>query len=231
MAALGQWIDAKDLKLGDRLDDVDGGTAILESISRELHPEGIPVFNFEVEDFHTYFVRAHGSRGPPVLTHNTECGDITIVFGLSDELGILKNRYKGSIDYERFYDRGLSIDNLRNPENSSVFMQGVRSAISDRRVKEIVFGLEGINFKRLSAELDRAPRLTDYVRRINGNITAHELKEVYQKLGATYGRGASVRYSLGGKEFTDLGDALRSRVSNDQATEILLKLQSGYFPN
>jgi hypothetical protein len=80
VAALGQWIDAKDLKLGDRLDDVDGGTAILESTSRDLHPEGIPVFNFEVEDFHTYFVRAHGSRGPPVLTHNTECNEFLSTF-------------------------------------------------------------------------------------------------------------------------------------------------------
>jgi hypothetical protein len=78
VSSLGRWIDAKDLKLGDRLDDVDGGTAILESTSRELHPEGIPVFNFEVEDFHTYFVRAHGSRGPPVLTHNTECGFVSL---------------------------------------------------------------------------------------------------------------------------------------------------------
>ncbi|MBL8808773.1 MAG: hypothetical protein JNM43_01240 [Planctomycetaceae bacterium] len=83
VAAIGQWIDAKDLKLGDRLDDVDGGTAILESTSRELHPEGIPVFNFEVEDFHTYFVRAHGSRGPPVLTHNTDCGEFLTVVDAS----------------------------------------------------------------------------------------------------------------------------------------------------
>ncbi|MFO1004092.1 MAG: polymorphic toxin-type HINT domain-containing protein, partial [Planctomycetaceae bacterium] len=81
--ALGQWIDAKNLKLGDRLDDVDGGTAILESTSRELHPEGIPVFNFEVEDFHTYFVRAHGSRGPPVLTHNVDCNKFQTIIDAS----------------------------------------------------------------------------------------------------------------------------------------------------
>ena len=83
VAARSQWIDAKDLKVGDRLDDVDGGTAILESTSRELHPDGIPVFNFEVEDFHTYFVRAHGSRGPPVLTHHTECGEFLTIINVS----------------------------------------------------------------------------------------------------------------------------------------------------
>ena len=75
VAGRSEWIDAKDLKLGDRLDGVDSSVAILESTRRELHPDGIPVFNFEVEDYHTYFVRAHGSRGPPILTHNTECGD------------------------------------------------------------------------------------------------------------------------------------------------------------
>jgi len=37
----------------------------------EAHPEGIEVFNCQVEDFHTYFVAAKGSRGPPVLVHNT----------------------------------------------------------------------------------------------------------------------------------------------------------------
>jgi hypothetical protein len=36
----------------------------------EPHPEGVPVFNIETEEFHTYFVAAHGARAPPVLVHN-----------------------------------------------------------------------------------------------------------------------------------------------------------------
>ena len=70
------WIKAKDLNIGDDLDDVGGGHAILELTEYESHSDGIPVFNFEVEDFHNYYVRAHGSRGPPVLVHNADGYDI-----------------------------------------------------------------------------------------------------------------------------------------------------------
>ena len=37
----------------------------------------MPVYNFEVEGYHSYFVAARGTRGPPVLVHNadeTGCG-------------------------------------------------------------------------------------------------------------------------------------------------------------
>ena len=76
VTARGDWIKAKDLNIGDQLDDVDGGQAILESTEYESQSNGIPVFNFEVEDFHNYYVRAHGSRGPPVLVHNADGYDI-----------------------------------------------------------------------------------------------------------------------------------------------------------
>lgn len=76
MTARGDWIKAKDLNIGDQLDDVDDGQALLESTEWESHPDGIPVFNFEVEDFHNYYVRAHGSRGPPILVHNADGYDI-----------------------------------------------------------------------------------------------------------------------------------------------------------
>lgn len=72
VTARGDWIKAKNLSIGDQLDDVDGGHAILESTEYESHRDGIPVFNCEVEDFHNYYVRAHGSRGPPVLVHNAD---------------------------------------------------------------------------------------------------------------------------------------------------------------
>ena len=32
------------------------GTAVVKSLKHEEHPEGVPVYNFEVEDDHTYFV-------------------------------------------------------------------------------------------------------------------------------------------------------------------------------
>lgn len=64
------WVDAGDLEVGDEVEQSDNGLAVVVSTEYEPHPEGVSVFNFETEDFHTYYVAAHGSRGPPVLVHN-----------------------------------------------------------------------------------------------------------------------------------------------------------------
>ena len=59
------WVAAKDLKLGDKLELQNGDDAFVDAIRREKLSEPIPVFNFEVEDFHTYYVGAGC-----VLVHN-----------------------------------------------------------------------------------------------------------------------------------------------------------------
>jgi len=66
------WIEAGDLNVGDNVLQHDQAAATIGATDYEPHPEGIPVYNFETEDLHTYFVAAHGSRAPPVLVHN--CG-------------------------------------------------------------------------------------------------------------------------------------------------------------
>ena len=50
------WVAAKDLKLNDKLELQNGEDAFVDAIRREKLPEPIQVFNFEVEDFHTYYV-------------------------------------------------------------------------------------------------------------------------------------------------------------------------------
>lgn len=62
------FISAKDLQDGDELRLYDGSTASVEAIEIEVLDEPVLVYNFEVEDFHTYFV---GEQS--VLVHNT-CG-------------------------------------------------------------------------------------------------------------------------------------------------------------
>jgi hypothetical protein len=47
---------------------LDGSTVV--SSVREEHPEGVTVYNLEVEGAHTYFVRAEGSEVEPVWVHN-----------------------------------------------------------------------------------------------------------------------------------------------------------------
>jgi hypothetical protein len=72
----GAFVDAGELEVGDEFVGVGphGELQVLTATTYDPHPEGHPVYNFEVEEFHTYFVAAHGARGPPVLVHNgAEC--------------------------------------------------------------------------------------------------------------------------------------------------------------
>ena len=67
------WVDAGELQVGDRLLHSDGGLATLtESIYTE-HPEGIPIFNFEVEGSHTYYV-CEIDGGDSIRVHNRSRG-------------------------------------------------------------------------------------------------------------------------------------------------------------
>ncbi|SFW86866.1 polymorphic toxin-type HINT domain-containing protein [Amycolatopsis australiensis] len=65
---LGKWIEAKDLRHGDRL-RTPAGDAVVGSEVRE-HQEQIKVYNLTVADLHTYYV---GSGTNAVLVHNADC--------------------------------------------------------------------------------------------------------------------------------------------------------------
>ncbi|WP_310602850.1 polymorphic toxin-type HINT domain-containing protein [Anaerosporobacter sp.] len=62
------FVEAGSLRCGDMLRLSSGTEAKVENIWEEVHEESIPVYNFEVADFHIYFVSDLG-----VLVHNT-CG-------------------------------------------------------------------------------------------------------------------------------------------------------------
>ena len=61
----GKWITAKELKKDDKLLLSDGSYGIIKSIKVEKLSEPETTYNFEVEDFHTYFVGTN-----EVLVHN-----------------------------------------------------------------------------------------------------------------------------------------------------------------
>ena len=60
-----QWVAAKDLETGDILTLADGTTAPITKIFGEQLDEPVIVYNFEVSEFHTYYVTDTG-----VLVHN-----------------------------------------------------------------------------------------------------------------------------------------------------------------
>jgi hypothetical protein len=68
------WVLARDLRVGDRITQADGGEAVVVATRWEKHPEGVPVYNFRVGQHHTYFVREEGSTAEPVWVHNAKCG-------------------------------------------------------------------------------------------------------------------------------------------------------------
>ncbi|QDU09057.1 polymorphic toxin-type HINT domain-containing protein [Gimesia aquarii] len=70
-SATNEYVEAKHLKPGTKLQGANGHFITVKSTRYEPHPEGITVYNVEVKGPHNYFVAANGYRGPPVLAHNT----------------------------------------------------------------------------------------------------------------------------------------------------------------
>jgi hypothetical protein len=63
------WTDAVNLRAGDVLILVNGEYVVVEKIQHEILETSVTVYNFQVEDFHTYYVTDAG-----VLVHNL-CDD------------------------------------------------------------------------------------------------------------------------------------------------------------
>lgn len=64
----GQWVIAGNLKAGHKVLLSNGKNGIISSVETEELDEPVATYNFEVEDYHTYYV---GSEG--ILVHNA-CG-------------------------------------------------------------------------------------------------------------------------------------------------------------
>ena len=68
------WTSAISLRAGDILVLSNGEYVIVEQIQHELLESPIKVYNFEVEDFHTYYVSANADSDEFVLVHNSCSG-------------------------------------------------------------------------------------------------------------------------------------------------------------
>jgi hypothetical protein len=74
LVGINDFVPAERLRVGDNLRGPLGEVLFVIETRYEPHPEGVPVFNLEVEDLHTYYIAAHGARAPPVWVHN-RCSD------------------------------------------------------------------------------------------------------------------------------------------------------------
>ncbi len=66
------WLAAKELRSGESVVGPGGPDAKVISSVREEHPEGVTVYNFEVEGDHTYFVEDRKGEKTAIWVHN-EC--------------------------------------------------------------------------------------------------------------------------------------------------------------
>ena len=82
------FIKAGELIVGDELLDVNGNVLLVENFDVELTDEPTTVYNFQVEDFHTYHVCALG-----VLVHNAEYSP--------EKMQKIKARQKAGHEYEK----------------------------------------------------------------------------------------------------------------------------------
>lgn len=106
------WTDAIDLRAGDRLQLLNGEYVIIEQVQHELLESPETTYNFEVKDFHTYYV---GEQG--IFTHNM-CKKAQIKNPSKSESRVWKGfknsknglKTSGSGKNQRFY----SWDNLHN---------------------------------------------------------------------------------------------------------------------
>ena len=62
------FVGAGDLYIGDKLLDAEGNTLLVEDVKTEKLDVPVKVYNFKVDEFHTYYVGKSG-----VFVHNADC--------------------------------------------------------------------------------------------------------------------------------------------------------------
>ena len=116
------WTDAAHLRAGDILVLVNGEYVVVEKIQHELLENPVKVYNFQVQDYHTYYVAESG-----VLVHNT-CNR----YGGEHGNDIHKERIKAKLDelensglYSDIYgNRSLNTAGLNGNQRPDIIAKG-----------------------------------------------------------------------------------------------------------
>ena len=82
------FVNAGELKVGDELLDPNKNILLVENFDVELTGKPVTVYNFQVEDYHTYHVSGFG-----VLVHNAEYSP--------EKMQKIKARQKAGHEYEK----------------------------------------------------------------------------------------------------------------------------------
>jgi len=117
----GEWIEAKNLKIGDKLKTIDGKTAVIKNIRKVETNEPITVYNLE-DDFylHNYVV------GNGLVVHNSKVPSSTETVDLRYRAG-LDGREPGRVDVFFAEDaKGLNLEKLAKTNLRHLFKKGFK---------------------------------------------------------------------------------------------------------
>ncbi|MGL5694612.1 MAG: polymorphic toxin-type HINT domain-containing protein, partial [Peptostreptococcaceae bacterium] len=116
------WIPASMIEEGDTVILQSGEKAKVENIEEVVHNEIIDVYNFEVEDFHTYFV-----SDANVLVHNNGCKEKTY------QTYTKTNNKTGEVYSGRTSGKGTPSENVRKRDTKHhMSKKGFGSAVLDK---------------------------------------------------------------------------------------------------
>ena len=121
----GKWICARDLKISDKVLLSDGSCAIIESIEVETLSAPETTYNFEVADYHTYYVSDN-----KVLVHNKCPGkrhtkDQEALIDLAQETRKGVSAEDANILVEWAQEYGINYHKAEIHVNRSGFFEGV----------------------------------------------------------------------------------------------------------
>ena len=111
------WTAAIHLRAGDVLVTVNGEYVIVEQVQHEILESPVKVYNFEVEDFHTYYVSTQS-----VLVHNL-CHGNSLNNPKTTDLYVLRDKTTNAVKKIGETTRGLRRYSQRFYADNNVYMQ------------------------------------------------------------------------------------------------------------
>jgi hypothetical protein len=169
------WVDAGQLQAGQTLLQPDGSVAKVLSTRREEHPEGVPVFNFQTADYHTYFV-AQNSVASAVLVHNDCKSDIPKIEP-ADEVPQGLSADATNPSYRTFRSGESILEYAVNGSEMSVDWVQSESGGSVASMLKSVLSAEGHISKIVGYTTDKLGGASDAALQRLGNQVAHALGE------------------------------------------------------
>ena len=172
------WTEAASLKEGDEVRTADGSVAAVEATESIKLSEPVKVYNFEVEDFHTYYVSEQ-----KVLVHNTcamTAKNVSVHVGKSGDTKYIVGAYKDvkgveGMDAHHVGQKAVMEKMVSNYDSQTA------PAISVPRIGHRFLGAEGIvsrSTKGISNPRQLLARDIRELRRVYPDIPNSALREL-----------------------------------------------------